>query len=79
MCIACYWIGRKYYPVPYPLSRMLIYLFVAILLYFVSEWLRPSLEELPSRLLVNTLILGVYGAFIWAIERRGLVRMFFRA
>lgn len=79
MCIACYLIGRKYYPVPYPIVRMLIYLFVAILLYFVSDWLRPSLEDLPLRLAVNTLILGVYGGFIFMMERKGLIRMFFRS
>lgn len=75
MCIACYWIGRQYYPIPYPIGRMLVYLILAILLYGISEWLRPVLTEFPVRMLVNTGILGVYVIFIFLIERNGLLCM----
>jgi len=78
MCIACYWIGRRYYPVPYPIGKMLTYLAIAIALYGVSEWVRPFLENLPLRLLINTGILALYAGFIFMIERNGLLQMIFR-
>lgn len=75
MCLACYWIGRQYYPVPYPIGRMLLYLVVAILLYGVSEWLRPAIGSFYWRMFVNTGILLIYASFIFLIEKNGLLRM----
>lgn len=78
MCVACYWIGRRYYPIPYPIGRMMSYLLLAIGLFELSEWLKPMLPALPLRLVVNTGILLLYAGLILALERNGLLRMVLR-
>ncbi len=78
MCVACYWIGRRYYPIPYPIGRMMSYLLLAIGLFGLSEWLKPMFPALPLRLVVNTAILLLYAGLIFALERNGLLRMVVR-
>lgn len=48
MCILCYYGARKYYPVPYPIRRILIYILSAILLFvagFYSNFLTPIISN----------------------------------
>lgn len=78
MCVACYWIGRRYYPIPYPIGRMMTYLLLAIGLFGLSEWVKPMFPALPLRLVVNTGILLLYTGLIIALERNGLLKMVFR-
>ncbi len=78
MCVACYWIGRRYYPIPYPIGRMVTYLMLAIGLFGLSEWIKPMFPGLPLRLVVNTGILLLYAGLIVALERNGLLKMLLR-
>jgi len=45
MAFVSFFIGKKYYPVDYPIGRMMIYIFTAIAFYFISEMIRPSFDE----------------------------------
>ena len=70
MTIACYLLGQKYYPIPYPIWSMSFYVLVAVGIYLISE-LIPS-QNLIATLGVNTLLLLVYLFFIYAQEGKHL-------
>lgn len=71
MISACYLLGQKYYPVPYKIGRMLIYVLFAIGIYGISTWIRPWFnEQLGIILAVNTLLLITYLGLIYFLERK---------
>lgn len=75
MASASYAIGRKYYPVPYPIISMLAYIITAIIAYFLSEFIRPFLPNLISILAVNTFIIGAYIVGIWKFKYNDFQQM----
>ena len=70
MTITCYFLGQKYYAIPYAIGRMSVYLLVAVGIYLISEWI-PS-ENLIATLGVNTLLLLLYLSFIYWQEGKHL-------
>ncbi len=71
MAVANYLASRKYYPIAYPIGKMTVYLFLAIVAYFLSEYLRSSFEPESLKLfLVNTAILLAYLGAIAFVERK---------
>ncbi len=69
MCGLSYIIGRRYYPVPYPLGRILAYVLAAVAVYMLSNYLRSFTDAAfwPT-IAVNTVLLGVYVGIIYALE-----------
>ena len=58
MAAVSYFIGKKYYPIDYPIGRILAYAFVAIGIFYLSEMIRPFFgENIGQILLVNTLLM----------------------
>ena len=79
MVAACYFTGRRFYPISYPIFRMTFYILVAVAIYLLSEFLRTSLDgNLVSIIAVNTLLLGSYLAFIFFRERERLQTVFIK-
>lgn len=68
MTVACYFIGKRYYPVPYPIFSMIGYLVLAVVIYLFSEFIRG--ENLVVILGMNTLLLLVYLGIIYLLERK---------
>ena len=76
MALVSFIIGKKYYPIDYPIGRILIYIFTAVGLYFVSEMIRLNLnEDIVSILLVNTALLGVYLVGLFFMEKNNFLKM----
>jgi O-antigen/teichoic acid export membrane protein len=77
MMLATYLLGQKYYPIPYPVTKMFAYLALSLGLYGLSMLFRPFLHENLCLILgINTLLLTLYAGVIYAIERkasRGIV------
>jgi len=71
MTIVSFLIGRKYYPIPYDLKRILSYLGLAVLLYFAS--LQLQIDSQIIRLSVNTLILLGYMAVLFMFEKNNFL------
>ena len=70
MAAASYLTGRKYYPIPYPIGRMLTYIVLAVLFYLVSEFFKNNFGfSTPLLLLINTGLILIYSLFIGFIER----------
>jgi O-antigen/teichoic acid export membrane protein len=67
MVVVCYLFGQKYFPIPYRVLTMLVYLFVTFFL-AISVNLFPITNPWLSGL-VHALILVVYVAVVYFIER----------
>ena len=65
-----FFLGQKYYAIPYAVGRMSVYLLTAVGIYLLSEWIQP--EELVATLGVNTLLLLLYLSFIYWQEGKHL-------
>lgn len=69
-------IGRKYYPVPYPLGRMFLLILSAVGLYYLSEFLHANLQsQLSLKLAINTALLLIYVGFVYFFEKRFFKRI----
>ena len=76
MVLACYWSGKGFYPIPYPIGRMLLYVAVAIALYLVSSFLKGWIAgSLVVTLGANTILLIGYLGFIYLLEGTRIKKM----
>lgn len=71
MTVAAWLLGQRYYPVPYPLGRLSLYLVAAIALYSLTQLGQHTgiTSELTIRLTFHTLLLIGYALVIIYIER----------
>ena len=70
MMVLSYIWGKKYYPIPYNLSRILFYLGLSIAFYYFSSILNYS--NLTIKLSINTVILIVYMSILLLMEKKNL-------
>ena len=71
MALMGYFIGRKYYPIPYRMDKILGIIGLAVVFYFMSEFVDGQFElKLISRLLLNTFLLLVYCGIIGLWEKK---------
>ena len=74
MAVISYFLGQKYYPVPYPLKRIFTYFIFAIFIYVISIYtgkMRPVFEY-PA----NSLLLASFFGLIYFYEKNDLKRLF---
>lgn len=48
MCILVYWVGQKYYPVPYQIFRIIGYGALFLLAFFINDQIGPTNEYWPA-------------------------------
>lgn len=71
MVMACYWTGKRFYPIPYPIVRMLLLIAVAIGFYLVSMVIRTWVgANLLVLLGINTLLFVAFLGVIYLLEGR---------
>lgn len=72
-----YWIGRKYYPIPYPIKKMLSYILIAIGFYFTNDLVLNTLQTdlLFTKLVINTGFLISYLYLLYQWEKKTLQRL----
>lgn len=79
MMLASYFLGQKVYPVPYNVKKILLYISVALALFSISYFLIPfqyfGEHQLVIKLIINTLILSSYVAFVYFKEFKCIRRM----
>ena len=61
--ILSYFIGQRYYPIAYPIKDMAVYTLIAILLFVGIQYANSQLSVWPA-LIVNTLLIGVFVAYV---------------
>jgi len=78
----CYVWGQKHYPVPYHLPRILTYISLAVVTWFIFHLLNTRLLSpgnvyalKPLSLIVATLLFAAYGWFILRMERKEFQRL----
>lgn len=72
MMISSYFLGKKHFPVPYNLRKILFYLAFAVILFFVFSF--TALEESIFKYLFSTLLIGIYMVVIFILERKHFVQ-----
>lgn len=70
MMLISYFIGRKYYPIPYNISRIILYLSLSVAFYFIS--LEFNIDEKSMRLAANTGVFVVFISILLFLERKNL-------
>ncbi len=67
MMLVSFYVGQKNYPVPYQMRRILLYLGVALGLYFIAVFMRSLMgNSLLPLLAFNTCLMGLFvGLVIW--------------
>ena len=76
MATTSYFIGKKYYPIDYPIGKMLTYIFVAVGVFYLSEVFRPYLgDNIFKILFVNTLLFIGYLVGFYLLERNTLKKL----
>jgi O-antigen/teichoic acid export membrane protein len=80
MVFAAYFLGQKYYPIPYRIWRMLGWIGVALVFYFIMEWIRGFLEgQFMTILAINTMFIGFYVFLVFLLEKSLLRQITSRA
>ncbi len=67
MVILSFLWSRKHYPIPYKTGRILAYMAVALMIYFINELFLHDAERLSD--LVGLLFLSGFIMFVWLFER----------
>ncbi len=75
MAIMAYLLGRKYYPIDYPLGRILTYVLMALGAYFASLYINDVLGMEEKMVLIpNTFILIIFVIAMYFLEKDNLIR-----
>lgn len=76
MALTSYWTGQRYYPIHYPMGKILLYVLLAIGIYLASLWLQSIIGGTTgTKLAVNTILLLVYLLGIGLLERPLIKRL----
>ncbi len=70
MVVSCYFLGQKYYPIPYKIWRMLGWMGIALCIYFIMEYLRGFYEgQIAIIISVNTLLILIFVVIVVLLEK----------
>lgn len=72
MVISYIW-GHKYYPIPYNVKKILAYLVVIILLFFIQKGLMALIPFVIVHLITATILMGAFLVLVAFAERKELV------
>ncbi|HEX8549377.1 MAG TPA: oligosaccharide flippase family protein [Cytophagaceae bacterium] len=70
MTVISYWFGQKYYPIPYPIGRILSYIGVSIALVVLS--LQVSIGLPIAKMAVDLFLLVIFIAIVFLFEKKNL-------
>ena len=68
MCLS-YFVGRKYYPIPYPMKKIGLYTVFAAILYVAGEWIYCP-QSIWLTYAVRIILLLVYITAVYILERK---------
>lgn len=81
MVLITYFMGQKYFPIPYPVKRILTYLTIMLIFFLIKMGINALSDswtaamQLVLRLPAATLLLAIYTIFIMKVERTELKTM----
>jgi O-antigen/teichoic acid export membrane protein len=68
MTVTCYWLGQRYYPIPYNVSRGMAYILGTTLLVYIVNSI--TIESQFLAILFHATILGLYVLVVYLLERK---------
>jgi energy-coupling factor transporter transmembrane protein EcfT len=74
MMVVSYFLGQKYYPVPYPLKRILTYFLIAGIIYLISIYTNTFISVL--KYIINTFLLIIFFLSVFMFENSELKSLF---
>ena len=76
MMLSSYWLGQKYYPIPYPVKKLVSYIVMVILIYIVHLGInRIYPDHLWFSLLTATILFAIFTRFVTKIEATELAKI----
>lgn len=75
MMVSSYWLGQKYYPVPYAWKKLLAYIVICVLLYFVHQFVRNNASSVWITHLTGLLLLMSFIFFVGKIEKKEIQKL----
>ena len=76
MMLSSYWLGQKYYPIPYPVKKLISYIVMVILIYIVHLGInRIYPDHLWFSLLTATILFAIFTRFVTKIEATELAKI----
>jgi O-antigen/teichoic acid export membrane protein len=72
MVLVSWLLGRKHYPIPYQVVRIMVYIIIAIGLYALAEI--SNREEINYEFIKNTVLLAVFIIIVIALEKLNIIR-----
>jgi O-antigen/teichoic acid export membrane protein len=70
MMVISYLWGQKSYPVPYAWKKLLAYMFIVVILYFIHHGFTRIWHNTALNYMLATLLLVLFGLFIYQVERK---------
>ena len=68
MALASYFLGQRYYPIKYPVGRILLYLFIVVVFYHLSGLIAIDVEVV--KYLVHSLLLLLFVGLVYWLEKK---------
>ena len=75
MMTCSYYLGQKYFPVPYDIKRILGYILVAVLIYIIYFLLVSGMTNIPLKLMIGAVLSFVYAAFVIFTDKAEFSRL----
>jgi len=67
MITVTWWLGKRHYPIPYPLKRIVMYVFIALALYSATYFSKT--ENIMLNLFKNTVLYAIFVIYIHRKEK----------
>jgi O-antigen/teichoic acid export membrane protein len=77
MAVLSYTFGKFYYPIPYNVRMVFLYIFFAVIIYLISSVIK--IDQIFYRLVINTLLLLVFIVIVLIVEKDKIKRIFARS
>ncbi len=74
MMVVSYFLGQKFYPVPYDLKRIAVYFLIALVIYVLSNF-TGEMNNL-IKYAIHTIFIGVFLLAVFRLERTELMKLF---
>lgn len=70
MTVACYWLGQKFYPIPYAMGKALVYILVTVMIIYGVNAIPVENQYLATAFHASVVI--VFLAVVFRIERKAI-------
>ncbi len=75
MVFLAYITGRKFYPIPYPIKKILFYIALIFVLYRISVWFSWHRTFEDWHMVFNSFLLLLYGIVVWLLDGSWITRV----